>query len=406
MSANKVPLVVTWLDATGQPQQALWRSISGVPPHDRIALADDRMSADAAYKLVCEGTALLWQGDFHQAKQLLQALARRIDRTFDRKPEKPAANITLAFHQHRQRQAQRAKLLGMVLLPFEADHTIALRRAPHVQTPCAEVWGPGDMPYVASLRELQGLIGAHEWRKAGVLIPALRAHIHAHHGVFSPVRGEYIDLVAQAPLPKNTSLAFDIGVGTGVLSAVLARRGVQQVVATDQDPRALACARDNVQRLGLSGRIELLQTDLFPAGHAPLVVCNPPWVPAQPSSPIEHAIYDPDSRMLKGFLSGVRDHLSEGGQAWLILSDLAEHLGLRTRQQLLGWIAQAGLQVHHRMDARPLHRKAQDRTDPLHAARSAEVTSLWCLMSAGEHGCSAATMRPYLTPLPHDLLRH
>jgi SAM-dependent methyltransferase len=100
-------------------------------------------------------------------------------------------------------------------------------------------------------------VGAHEWRKKGVEVPALGGpghnRIHPHYGVFSPVRGEYVQLVAQAPLPAKT-LAFDIGVGTGVLSAVLAHRGVLRVVATDQDSRALACARDNLQRLGLKDR--------------------------------------------------------------------------------------------------------------------------------------------------------
>ena len=375
---NTATPTVSWQTEAQDTQQAQWRSISGSPPPARVQLADDRLGADTAYKLVCEGTALLWQGDFHQARQMLQALARRIDR----KPAKAASNLTLAFHQHRQRQAQRAKLLGMVLLPFEADHSIPLRRAPDAQDACHEVWGPGTVPYVASLRSLQGLIGAHEWRKAGVEIAALNDRIHPHHGVFSPVRGEYIDLVNQAPLPADTSLAFDIGVGTGVLSAVLARRGVQRVVATDQDPRALACAQDNLQRLGCMPLVELQQVDLFPAGLAPLIVCNPPWVPAKPSSPIEHAVYDEDSRMLRGFLSGVGAHLSEGGQAWLILSDLAEHLGLRSREQLLGWIADAGLRVSHRLDTRPKHGKATRTDDPLHAARSAETTSLWCLQNA------------------------
>ncbi len=368
---------IHWQDEAQQTQQALWRSSAGAAPPERVVLADDRLKADAAYKLVCEGTALLWQGDYHQARQLMQALARRIDR----KPHKPAGDITQAFHQHRQRQAQRAKLLGLVLLPFEAGHIIALRRAPDVQTACQEAWGQADAPYVATLRDLLGLIGAHEWRKAGVPIAALGGSIHAHHGVFSPVRGEYVDLVAQAPLPVDTSLAFDIGVGSGVLSAVLAKRGVTRVVATDQDPRALACAQDNLQRLGLIDRVELLQTDMFPPGRAHLVVCNPPWVPAKPNSPIEHAVYDPDSRMLKAFLSGVREHLSEHGQAWLVISDLAEHLGLRSREQLLAWIDAADLRVLQRHDTRPQHRKAQDRTDPLHAARAAEVTSLWCLVS-------------------------
>jgi len=81
-----------------------------------------------------------------------------------------------------------------------------------------------------------------------------------------------------APAPAGVV----IGTGTGVLASVLARRGIKHVVATDQDPRALACARDNVQRLGLSKQAPVVQAELFPDGRAALVVCNPPWVPARP----------------------------------------------------------------------------------------------------------------------------
>jgi len=163
---------------------------------------------------------------------------------------------------------------------------------------------------------------------------------------------------------------------------VLLRRGVPRVVATDLSDRALACASDNLQRLGLQAQVELLQTDLYPPGQAALVVCNPPWLPAKPHSLLDRAIYDEDSTMLRGFLNGLREHLVPGGEGWLILSDLAEHLGLRTRDQLLGWIADAGLQVLGRLDTRPRHGKARDASDPLHAARAAEVTSLWRLGAA------------------------
>jgi methylase of polypeptide subunit release factors len=199
--------------------------------------------------------------------------------------------------------------------------------------------------------------------------------------VFSPVRGEYLDLIAAAPLP-STELAFDIGTGTGVIAAILARRGVQRIVATDLDPRALACARDNIDRLGLQGRIELVQADLFPPGRAPLVVCNPPWLPARPSSPLEHAIYDEDGRMLRAFLQGVAQHLAAGGEGWLILSDLAEHLGLRTREQLMALIQAGALRVVARSDIKPRHPRAADPSDPLHAARAKEITSLWRLAAA------------------------
>lgn len=368
--------VIEWQEE-GVEHQAQWRSEAGVPVPKRIVVADDQMKADQAYRLACEGTALLWRGDFHNAKQLLQALARRIDR----KPKKTGSSPAEAFHLHRQAQGQRARVLGMVLVPLSAGYAIPLRRAPDVSQACLEAYGAPAGDALVSLREVLGLIGAHEWHKKGVEIPALGAHVHPCYGVFSPVRGEYVDLLMQAPLP-SLERAFDIGTGTGVIAAVLARRGVRHVVATDIDPRALHCAQENLLALGLEQQVELLQTHLFPPGKSPLIVCNPPWVPAKPSSAVEQAVYDPDSRMLLGYLAGLAAHLAPGGEGWLILSDLAEHLGLRSREFLLAAIEKAGLRVLERLDIRPRHPKASDPADPLHQARRAEVTSLWRLAVA------------------------
>ncbi len=345
MSQDQSDAVVRWTEA-GESRAARWRSERGVQPPKRVIVADDRITAAAAYRLACEGTAILWRGDFQNARQLLQALVRRIDRK-RRQPAPSPASPAEQFHLLRQARSQRARTLGMLLLPFEAGHVVPLRRAPDVRQACAEAYGPAEASYVASLRELLGLIGAHEWRKKGIGIPALGARIHAHYGVFAPVRGEYVGLVAKAPLPSK-ALAFDIGTGTGVLAAVLVRRGVEHVVATDRDPRALACARENLARLGLDNKVEVVLADLFPDGRAPLVVCNPPWVPARPSSPLEHAVYDPESRMLRGFLGGLVAHLEPGGEGWLVLSDIAEHLGLRTRAELL--LIYAGMAVGMTMD--------------------------------------------------------
>ncbi|CAN1517754.1 AdoMet_MTases domain containing protein [Burkholderiaceae bacterium] len=361
-----------------------WRAESGAAAPRRVVAANDTMSADTAHRLACEGTGLLWQGDFHNARQLLQALARRTDlKPKKNKPIKADITPLQAFNAHRLALSQRARLLAMVIVPLEGDYTIALRRAPDLKQACIDAWGAATgQACMVSLRELLGVVGAHEWRKKGVEIAALgdapHNRIHPHYGVFSPVRGEYVDLVASTPI-KDKTLAFDIGVGTGVLSAVLVQRGVQRIVATDQAPRALACARENLQRLKLIDRVALVQTNLFPEGQAPLVVCNPPWVPARPSSPVELAVYDEGSRMLRGFLGGLCEHLTPQGEGWLILSDLAEHLGLRTRQELIGWISEAGLQLVERHDIQPRHGKATDESDPLHAARAKEVTSLWRL---------------------------
>ena len=378
---------------------AHWRSAAGNAPPPRVVLADDTMTADAAFRLASEGSALLWRGDFQNARQLLQAIARRIDRSPRRVRKKAAAapDMLDVFNAYRQAQSQRARTLGMLLVPLTAGYAIPLRRAPDLRQACIEAFGlapigaagcddtaaPRDTgtASVVSLRELQGIVGAHEWRKKGVPVPALSAAIHPHYGVFAPVRGEYVALVAQAPVPRP-DCAFDIGTGTGVLAAVLAQRGMARVVATDLDPRALDCARDNLARLGLAERVSVVQADLYPPGRASLVVCNPPWLPARPSSPLEHAVYDPDSGMLRGFLDGLCEHLTPGGEGWLILSDLAEHLGLRSREWLLARIDAAGLRVVDRIDVKPHHPRVRDAADPLHAARAAEVTSLWRLCAA------------------------
>jgi methylase of polypeptide subunit release factors len=359
-----------------------------------VQLVDDRLTADAAYGLACQGVALLWRSDFQNARQMLVALGKRADRRSKKKvgaaaksrSETSPSAMPAAFHSERQARAQRARTLSSLLIELDADYRSPLRRAPDVQLACSEVFGSGQGPLVLSLRELLGIIGAHEWRANGIDLPAVGLRIHPHYGVFAPIRQEYVGLVARAPLPAalaTDNVAFDIGTGTGVLAAVLARRGVGKVFATDLEPRALVCAQDNLERLGLLKQLTVQQADLYPIGRAALIVCNPPWLPGRASSALERAVYDPDSGMLLGFLRGLAEHLTPKGEGWLILSDLAEHLGLRSRAQLLAAIEAAGLQVLDRIDARPTHPRSSDTTDPLHAARMAEVTSLWRLGVSG-----------------------
>jgi SAM-dependent methyltransferase len=375
---------IHWLE-DGKALEARWRSHSGAPPATRVVVADGKMTADEAYGLACQGTAILWRGDFQEARQMLSALKNRADRR-KRGAQPPAATSIAhsadAFHLYRQARSQRARTLNSLLIPLNDDYSIPLRKAPDIRQACVEAFGPAEAASVTSLQALLGVIGAHEWRTKGIEIAEAGGRIHPHYGVFAPIRREYVDLVSSTPLPAacaSISVAFDIGTGTGVLAAVLARRGIERVVATDLDPRALACARENVRELGLSDRIDVVQADLFPEGRAALVVCNPPWIPARPSSSMENGIYDPESQMLRGFLAKLSAHLTPGGEGWLILSDLAEHMGLRTRAQLLEEFEAAELRVLGRNDVPPRHPRAADKADSLHTARAAEITSLWRL---------------------------
>jgi len=224
------------------------------------------------------------------------------------------------------------------------------------------------------------MIGAHEWRRRGVPIPALGASVHPHFGVYAPVRREHVDLVARAAdtWPVAQRRAIDVGTGTGVLALLLARRGAN-TIATDIEPRAVDCARENASRLGLSRRVEVVLADLFPGEPADLVVSNPPWIPAPAHSTLDRAIYDPGGEVLSRLVTGLPAALGPGGEAWIVLSDLAERLGLRPKGQLESLSAAAGLRVCDVLEARPSHPRTRDLADPLFEARAAEVVRLFRL---------------------------
>src|SRR3984893_1112158 len=175
--------IVHWTEG-GEARSARRRSESVAPPARRVVIADDHITADDAYGLACKATALLWRGDFQNARQMLLALASRADRR-PRKAKKSLASPVPtspaeAFHRYRQARSQRARTLGALLVPLDADYGIPLRRAPDMRQACAEAYGPAEGPSVASLRALLGLIGAHEWRIKGIEIAAVGGRLNPH----------------------------------------------------------------------------------------------------------------------------------------------------------------------------------------------------------------------------------
>lgn len=362
---------------TSRETAAEWRNESTQKPPQRAVYLHEG-SAAAVLQQAHADTATVWTGDFHNAKQVLSAMKKRV-----RKPAAQGQDIQTAFHRHRMRQAQASRVLNMLAVEIGAGFSLDLPRAPDVRGALADVYGePNQKPFLLPLNQLLGFIGAHEWHKKGVFVPALEAAVYVPFGVFSPLRGEYLDLAARAPLPVPCECAFDIGTGSGVIAALLARRGIARITATDNNPRALACARANIARLGLAERVAVQEADLFPPGRADLIVCNPPWLPAKPTSAVETALYDSGHAMLKGFLNGVRAHLNPGGEVWLVMSDLAEHLHLRAPDFLAQCFQTASLNPVGVLHTRPSHGKAFDPADPLAAARSRETTSLYRLRAA------------------------
>lgn len=373
---------LTWRDAQGE-HAAAWASIA-LPPPRRLGPADDRTRAAEAIARVRRGEALVYRGDYNNARQLLAAMGRRIP------PGRGAGGSPAElFAAERERTRREHTWLGALLVPLEPGWRLALDRAPDVTASCEEALGPAPAqggPALLPLRELLGMIGAHEWRRRGLAVPALGgALLRPHHGVYAPIRGEYVDLVAAAAgeWPVAGKRALDVGTGTGVLAIALARAGAR-VIATDVEPRAVACARENAARLAPAGAVEVVEADLFPpAGPAfDLVVSNPPWVPAAAFTPLDRAVYDPGGAFLERLVLGLPARLAPGGEAWIVLSDLAERVGLRAPGRVEALAASAALRVDAVREARAAHPRARDRDDPLHEVRAAEVTRLYRLVRA------------------------
>jgi hypothetical protein len=338
----------------------------------RVTVIGDMTSPAAALRMARDGGVLCWSGDFHKAKACLAEMGRLLERSPS--PRVPAASTPRdAFLATRSAAAARAALMSRLHVPVAADGSVPLVRAP--ASLAAAIRAAALVPSAAAatapvtvpLREVLGAVGAHEWRRRGVPVPALgrSARVHPHYGVWSPVRQEHVELLRAEPFPPRgggartqqqqqqqqqqqpsppppppPSYAWDVGTGTGVLACVLAARGVRAVTASDVNPRAVECARANAAGLGYRSVISGLPSRLHP---------------------------------------------DEPSEAWLLLSDLPERVGLRSRSDFLVAIERAGMRVRGRSDAPPrrslgpLARGGVREPSVLREARAAEVVSLWRL---------------------------
>jgi len=108
-------------------------------------------------------------------------------------------------------------------------------------------------------------------------------HLHVEEGVLIP-RPEteiLIDLVAEIIKKENIISLAEIGVGSGAISVVLARKFPNlQSIATDICDAPLRVAQLNINKYELNGQIELRKSNLIDevSESVELVVSNPPYI--------------------------------------------------------------------------------------------------------------------------------
>ncbi len=156
-------------------------------------------------------------------------------------------------------------------------------------------------------------------------------------GVYTPQEDSQllIDVMEKTDLARGRRVA-DLCTGSGVVAIAAADQGASEVAAFDICPRAIHYARRRVSTAGVDVAVHLgswARAGEF--GPYDLVVCNPPYIPHDPSiddldlpshiGPARAWDAGYDGRMiLDPLCASVRDLLGDGGTMLLVQSEFAE----------------------------------------------------------------------------------
>jgi len=158
--------------------------------------------------------------------------------------------------------------------------------------------------------------------------------------VFNPKFYITSEFMARNIRVEPTDAVLDVGTGSGI-QAITAGRTARRVVAVDINPQAVRCARRNVRRNGLDGRVEVRHGDLFsplqPRERFDVILFTPPYFEGRLRQPIDHALYDPDKGLAGKFLAGAAERLAPGGCVQMLYSSMAGPERVLRMAEEAGW---------------------------------------------------------------------
>jgi release factor glutamine methyltransferase len=160
-----------------------------------------------------------------------------------------------------------------------------------------------------------------------------------------PETEQLVELL-KSRISHPASRILDVGTGSGVIALSLAANFPEAAVAaTDISEDALALARENAERLGLTNRVEFLAGDLLLYVNHPydLIVANLPYVATSDRATLSREVlHDPEIALFGGergdeivrrLIDVARTHLRPGGM-------LALEIGLGQSDDLAAVMAE------------------------------------------------------------------
>lgn len=280
-----------------------------------------------------EGNHVLIADQFSSGLLVLNALKERLSKN---QPKQ-------SFENQRSLRDEYRKASQLLLIEI-SNHRLQVKKAPEIgwlkllykETP----------DFLLPFTDVQGLNSSWQWYEKGIRIPGLKQTLHPFYGTYFPTRFEHIDLFVNY-LKKYRGAkenAFDVGIGSGILSKLFHQFDFKEVHASDINPNALigvlseqGCepsadlsTGSNQKSVSLSASKERPQTnlyfgDLFAGSgvKSDVIVFNPPWIPLPKEvSGIDLAIYY-DAKLFPRFFEEAHKHLNPEGNVVLLFSNLA-----------------------------------------------------------------------------------
>jgi len=249
-------------------------------------------------------------------------------------------------------QARWRKLHGLLLVG-QGDRLVDVDDAPDIAGLQDWLEEPtGDNPLLIPVRRLQRILTDMRRASEGIFFEPLDARLTILPHVYVPSDQSVPAMFAEFGELIKGKRVLDMGTGTGILALLAARLGARAVVATDSNPKAVANARLNAERLGLADSVDVRDAaDLFDAVQGErfdVILFNAPWIQGRPQTLYDTANYDPGYRVIDGFLAGALLHMAPGGVILLQYSNVSQRKGDSGLDHLEEAVAAGGLHVASR----------------------------------------------------------
>jgi release factor glutamine methyltransferase len=189
----------------------------------------------------------------------------------------------------------------------------------------------GDRQFLIPLRRLQRILTDMQRAREGIFVDILGGAITILPHVYVPSDQSVPAMFMEYRHLMQGRSVLDMGTGTGVLALLAARLGASKVIGTDSNPYAAKNARINVERLGMTGIVEIRgPADLFDSVQGETfdtILFNAPWIQGEPQTLYDTANYDPGYRVLDCFLQSAPEYLASDGAILLQYSNISQRKG-------------------------------------------------------------------------------